>query len=76
MSDNQETNEGEYCPDCERKMKALKSWGGMTGCYCLFGGRKPSMKQLDAINDPGEYERRRAIVRERMGLPIETESTP
>lgn len=60
----------EICPDCERVMKPKKSWGGELACYCLWGGRKPSDKQLiDMADDPSIYERRRAIVRSERGLP-------
>lgn len=65
----EEIEEQEICPDCEKPMKAKKSWGGMLACYCLWDGRKPSMKQLESIaDDDGYYERKRAIMRERMGL--------
>lgn len=57
------------CPDCEKPMKPKKSWGGELACYCLWDGRKPSMKQLEAIADYNSYyERKRAIMRERLGL--------
>jgi hypothetical protein len=58
------------CPDCERVMKPRKSWGGELACYCLWDGRMPSIKQLEAMaDDPDLYERKRAIARERLGLP-------
>jgi len=59
----------DICPDCEKLTKPKKSWGGMLACYCLWDGRKPSMKQLEELaDDPGLYERKRAIMRERLGL--------
>ena len=66
----EELEETMVCPDCERPMKPKKSWGGELACYCLWDGKKPSNKQLmDMVDDPGLYERKRAIVRERLGLP-------
>ncbi len=65
-----EENTRPICPDCERPMKVKKSWGGEYACYCLWGGRCPSDKQLmDMVDDPGLYERRRAIIRHELGLP-------
>ena len=62
------------CPDCERVMKPRKSWGGELACYCLWDGRMLSIKQLEAMaDDPDLYERKRAIVRERLGLPLDSQ---
>jgi hypothetical protein len=62
------------CPDCERAMKPRKSWGGDLACYCLWYGRMPSINQLEAMaDDPDLYERKRAIVRERLGLPLDSQ---
>lgn len=69
-------DDGPICPDCERVMKPKKSWGGELACYCLWDGRAPSIAQLERLMDePGLYERKRAIVRERLGLPTGSQSS-
>lgn len=44
----------ENCPECQMPMKPKKSWGGLMACYCRWGGKAPSAKQLEEL--PSEAE--------------------
>lgn len=35
-----------HCPDCSKPLKPKKSMGGLMACFCLWGGRKPSVSQI------------------------------
>ena len=45
---------GEPCPDCGKPLRPKKSWGGLKACYCLWGGRRPSVAQIVAAADAAQ----------------------
>lgn len=42
-------HEKEKCPDCGKPLRAKRSWGGLKACYCKFGGKKPTAKQVQEL---------------------------